>query len=47
MKEVKAARERLEGKVRNANDDYSSMLLDQKLRIQQEIKLQETLKGEQ
>ena len=48
MKDVQAARERVEGKViRNANDEYSSMLLDQKLRIQQEIKIQETLKGEQ
>lgn len=48
MKDVRAARERVEGKViRNANDEYSSMLLDQKLRIQQEIKIQETLKGEQ
>lgn len=47
MKDVQAARERVEGKViRNANDEYSSMLLDQKLRIQQEIKIQETLKGE-
>lgn len=48
MKDVQAARERVEGKViRNANDEYNSMLLDQKLRIQQEIKIQETLKGEQ
>lgn len=48
MKDVQAARERVEGKViRNANDEYNSMLLDQKLRIQQEIRIQETLKGEQ